>query len=103
MKAFALCFGEGLWAELRHHGVDVLNLILGQTDTPAYRGFLERHGQSLPQGMASPDDVAAVGLAKLSQGPIYNWGQEDDVAGVAPNSPAARRTRIVAIEEMTKA
>lgn len=102
VKAFALCFGEGLWAELRHHGVDVLNLILGQTDTPAYRGFLERHGQSLPQGTASPDDVAEVGLARLSQGPIYNWGQEDDVAGLAPNSPAARRARIVMIDEMTK-
>src|SRR5262249_3371366 len=27
-KAFDLCFGEGLWAELRPHGVDVLSLIL---------------------------------------------------------------------------
>lgn len=102
VKAFALCFGESLWAELRHHGVHVLNLILGQTDTPAYRGFLERHGQAVPQRMASPDDVAQVGLGRLSQGPTYNWGQEDDVAGIAPNSPAARRARIVAVEEMMK-
>ena len=51
---------------------------------------------------AGPGDVAAAGIAKFSQGPIYNWGQEDDAAGVAPNSPAARRARIEAIEEMTK-
>lgn len=102
-KAFELCFGEGLWAELRHHGVDVLNLILGRTDTPAHRRLLERNGQPIPEGMASPSDVARIGLERLPHGPDYNWGQDDDVAGYAPNSPAERRRRIVAIEEMSKA
>ena len=102
VKAFDLCFGEGLWAELRPHGVDVLNLILGKTNTPAYRKNLERHAQPMPDDWASPDDVAKTGLARLPHGPTYNWGQEDDVAGYAPNSPATRRARILAIEAMSK-
>jgi short-subunit dehydrogenase len=103
VKAFDLCFGEGLWAELRHQGVDVLNLILGRTDTPAHRRLMERNGQPIPPGMANPEDVAVIGLARLPHGPTYNWGQEEHVAGYAPNSPADRRTRILAIEEMSKA
>ncbi len=102
-KAFLLCFGEGLWAELRHHGVDVLNLILGRTDTPAHRRLLERNGQPIPAGMATPEEVAEIGLERLPHGPDYNWGQADDVAGYAPNSPAERRARILKIEEMSRA
>ena len=103
VKAFDLCFGEGLWAELRQHGVHVLSLILGRTDTPAHRRLMERNGQPVPSGMASSEDVATVGLARLPHGPVYNWGQEDDVAGYAPNSPAVRRERIIAIEKISAA
>jgi short-subunit dehydrogenase len=103
VKAFDLCFGEALWAELRHHNVDVLNLILGRTDTPAHRRLMERNGQPIPAGMADPAEVAEIGLARLPHGPDYNWGQDDDTAGYAPNSPAQRRARILAIEEMSKA
>lgn len=102
-KGFLLCFGEGLWAELRHHGVEVLNLILGRTDTPAHRRLLESKGQPVPENMATPDEVARIGLAQLPHGPVYNWGQANDVAGYAPNSPDTRRARIVAIEKMSAA
>jgi len=102
-KAFALNFGEALWAELRHDNVDVLGLILGRTDTPAHRKLMERNGQPIPEGMAMPDEVAEVGLRQLPHGPIWNWGQTNDVAGMAPNSPDDRRARILAIEEMSRA
>jgi uncharacterized protein len=102
-KGFVLNLAEGLWAELRHHGVDVLNLILGRTDTPAHRRLMERKGQPIPEGMATSEAVAEVGLAQLPHGPVYNWGQTNDVAGYAPNSPDARRARILAIEEISKA
>jgi short-subunit dehydrogenase len=98
-KGFLLCFGEGLWAELRHHDVDVLNLILGRTDTPAQRRQLQRKGQGIPPGLASPEDVARIGLEQLSYGPVHNWGQPNHVIGYAPNSPDARRKRIIAIEQ----
>jgi len=101
-KAFTLCFGEALWAELRPHGVDVLNLILGRTDTPAFRKLLAEKGLPVPADIASPDDVARVGLERLSLGPVHNWGYADDVAGFAPNSAAARRERILMIDKHSK-
>jgi uncharacterized protein len=101
-KAFDLCFGEGLWAELRPHGVDVLNLILGRTDTPAFRAMLALKGLPVPGGLAAPDAVAATGLARLRHGPVHNFGQDDDVAGAAPNSASARRARVLAIDAATK-
>lgn len=102
-KAFLLAFAEGLWAELRHFNVDVLNLILGRTDTPAHRKILEESGQPIPADMATSEEVAEIGLKQLPQGPIYNWGQPNDVAGMAPNSPDERRARILAIEAMSAA
>jgi hypothetical protein len=42
-KAFLLCFGEALHHELREHGVDVLALCPGATDTPMFRAAAQ-HG-----------------------------------------------------------
>ena len=99
-KAFVLNFSEGLWAELRHDGIDVLSMVLGQTDTPSYRATLARSGQPIPQNWASPDDVAETALRQLPHGPIYNWGQTNDVAGYASGSPDERRAKIEYIEKM---
>jgi short-subunit dehydrogenase len=100
-KAFDLCFGEGLWAELRPYGVDVLNLIMARTDTPAFREILERKGIPIPKDLASPEDVARIGLARLPHGPVHNWGLGDDEAGYAGWSAAARRQRILSIVAMS--
>lgn len=97
-KAFDLCFGEGLWAELRPHGVHVLNLILGRTNTPMFRAFMEKRGLPVGDGAAEPDDVARLGLERLPHGPVQNWGAADDQQGFAPISAAARRERILKIE-----
>jgi NAD(P)-dependent dehydrogenase (short-subunit alcohol dehydrogenase family) len=97
-KAFDLCFGEGLWAELRPHGVHVLNLILGRTNTPMFRAFMEKRGLPVGAGAAEPDDVAKLGLERLPHGPVQNWGAADDQPGFAPISAAARRERILKIE-----
>ena len=98
-KAFDLAFAEGLWAELHGKGVDVLTLVMGQTDTPAYRALLAEKGQPLPANWASPADVARTGLEQLPKGPIFNWGQTNDVAGYAGVSPDARRERIKMIDQ----
>jgi short-subunit dehydrogenase len=102
-KGFVLNFAEGLWAELRHDGVDVLTLVLGRTDTPSHRKLLEESGQIIPEDMAMPEEVAEVGLRQLPHGPIWNWGQANDIAGMAPNSPDDRRAKIVFIEQMSAA
>jgi short-subunit dehydrogenase len=93
-KGFLLNFGESLWTELRPHGVDVLNIVLGQTDTPAYHKLQAKKGMPASPRLAAPDDVAALALARLPHGPVCNWGQEDEDAGYLPESAAARRKRV---------
>lgn len=102
VKAFDLCFAEGLWAELQPHGVDVLYLVMTTTDTPALRDLLRRSGMSIPQRIASPDDVAEMGLTRLSQGPVQNFGLRDDEAGFAITSAAQRRVRVQTITAASK-
>jgi short-subunit dehydrogenase len=99
-KAFTLCFAEALWAELRPHGVEVLTLVLSRTDTPAFRALLEEKGMPIPPGIAAAADVARVGLERLPFGPIHNWGQADEEAGMG-GSAAARRERVLAIDRIT--
>lgn len=102
-KSFLLGFGESLWSELRPHGVHVLNLMLGRTDTPAFRRALAEKGLSLPTGLADASEVARVGLERLPFGPVHNWGAVDDMPGFAPTSAKERRARIERLEEAGKA
>jgi len=67
-KAFDLVLGEALWAEFRPHGVDVMSMVLGPTDTPAFRAIL--HGREI-DGIADPDDVARDMLDNLAEGPTF--------------------------------
>jgi short-subunit dehydrogenase len=73
VKAFDRIFAEGLWLELKPHGVHVLELILGVTRTPA----MERVGlrMDIPGlNVAEPDDVAREGLDHLADGPVWIAG-----------------------------
>jgi short-subunit dehydrogenase len=98
-KAFLLAFSEGLWSELKPCGIDVLTLVLGRTDTPAYRQWREEQGIPMTPDVALPEDVAEEGIARLALGPIRNWGQEDDVVGMMPASADARRQRVLMIQK----
>jgi uncharacterized protein len=98
-KAFLLNFAEGLWAELRHHGVDVLTVALNVTDTPNLRRILAKTGAALPEGAASPDEVAEWALGQLPNGPLQNWGLAEDDPGFAGASAAERRARVLAMDE----
>lgn len=97
-KAFELNFAEGLWGELHPYGVDVLYMALTMTDTPAFRALLAEKGRPVPEGIADPAEVARIGLERLAHGPLYNWGQADDEAGMAPTSAAARRQRVQVLD-----
>ncbi|MFO0577558.1 MAG: SDR family NAD(P)-dependent oxidoreductase [Polyangia bacterium] len=46
-KAFNLIFGEGLWAELSRHGIDVITCRAGATRTPGYERSQPRGGDFL--------------------------------------------------------
>jgi len=103
VKAFDLCFSEGLWSELSPHGVDVLYLVMTTTDTPALRTLLAEKGVPLPPDVASAEDVAETGLTRLPYGPVHNWGLQDDEAGYAQQGSAAqRRARVKITAQMSK-
>lgn len=69
-KGYALNLGESLWRELKPKGVDVLNVLIGATDTPKLRTVFARNNLSpdaVPLTLA--EDVARVALAHLGDGP----------------------------------
>jgi short-subunit dehydrogenase len=79
VKAFGRLFAESLWLELREHGVDVLELVLGVTRTPA----MQRAGLNFDVpglSVSEPADVAREGLENLSNGPVFIAG--DNAAAV---------------------
>jgi short-subunit dehydrogenase len=92
-KAFDLVLGESLWAEYRDDGVDVLSLVVGPTDTPAFQRSLARHGVTRTAGLADPDEVAAAGLQHLGDGPTWSMGM-DDGAGPSPLGSLPRRQAV---------
>jgi short-subunit dehydrogenase len=102
-KGFLLNFAEGLWAELRDHGVDVLSINCGMMDTPNFHRILANTGMTVPrQELATTDEVVAVGLARLPHGPVHNWGLADDEGGYAVTSAAGRRARVLATDASTR-
>ena len=66
-KAFSQIFSEGLWWELKQHGVDVLHVVVGSTDTPAMArlGIVYRQNQA-----DQPDEVARYTLSNIANGPV---------------------------------
>lgn len=90
-KAFSRIFAEGLWSELLEHGVNVLELVLGVTRTPA----MERAGLDFEVPglhVADPADVAREGLAALADGPVHViTGNE----AIVEHRAAAERARLV--------
>lgn len=79
VKAFGRIFAEGLWLELREYGVDVLELVLGVTRTPAMqRVGLDFDIPGMP--VSEPDEVATEGLAALGRGPVHVIGAHEKLA-----------------------
>lgn len=85
-KAFSRIFAEGLWLELKEHGVHVLELVLGVTRTPA----MARAGLNFDiPGMVvwEPEDVARQGLEQLPNGPVYIVGGDTSAAAQRSGFP----------------
>jgi short-subunit dehydrogenase len=88
-KAFGRIFAEGLWLELREYDVDVVELVLGVTRTPA----MERAGLNfdLPGlNVGEPDDIAREGLAHLADGPVWVAGGNDKIVEIRSRTDRAK-------------
>lgn len=73
-KAFDLALAEALWWELRPHGVDVLALAPGSTETP---GLMQHRPHLDPAALQSPEEVAAEALSALGRQPLLVSGEDN--------------------------
>lgn len=90
-KAYCRILAEGLWFELRPHGVHVLGLMLGNTRTPG----AGRSKIKLAEPIAEPDDVAREGLAHLAEGPIWIAGGNAERGTQLAQMPRAEAITLV--------
>ena len=97
-KAFELVLAEGLWAELRGRGVDVLACRAGATRTPGYAASRPRRKVPLME----PDEVARQALAALGRRPSAVTGALNRVAAFAFQRLLPRRASIGIMERATR-
>jgi uncharacterized protein len=77
VKAFQHNFAEGLWAELRPHGVDVCCTPLGMTYTPAFQRMGIEYD---PAAHMRSEDVAREIIENIGNGPVHVVGDNNRAA-----------------------
>jgi short-subunit dehydrogenase len=80
VKAFQHNFAEGLWAELRPHGVDVCCTPLGMTYTPAFQRLGIEYD---PAAHMLSEDVAREIIENIADGPVHVVGEHNRAASAA--------------------
>jgi short-subunit dehydrogenase len=106
-KAWNMVFAEALWAELKPQGVDVLSLLLGETDTPAIRKLradLGNHDDPdapLPNAV-TVEEVVDDAIEFLPEGPSRIVG-ENVRASLALLSQLGRREIVELMTEGSQA
>lgn len=97
-KAFNIVLGEGLWHELKPHGVDVLVSTAGAIRTPGYKAA----AQGDAPGTLDAATVANTTLDALGNGPVVIPGTTNRVARFVLGRLLPRRTAIGIFARSTK-
>ncbi|WP_428120191.1 SDR family NAD(P)-dependent oxidoreductase [Candidatus Poriferisodalis sp.] len=97
-KAFNLILAEGLWYELRSHGIDIVACCAGAMRTP---GYMRSFGRDVP-GMLAPDEAARRTLDGLGRGPRLVPGHLNRMTAVLMGRLLARRTAVRLIGRSTR-
>lgn len=97
-KSFNAILAEGLWHELRPHGVEVTTCCAGAMRTPGYNRSFDR---DVP-GMLSPDEAASRTLDALGKGPRLVPGLINRLSAQLLTRLLPRRTAIRLIGRNTK-
>ena len=94
-KAFGAVLAEGLWAELRGSGVDVLACVAGAVATPGF----DRSTVKRAPGTVSAELVAATALRRLGHGPRTVPGLVSRASSVLMSRLLPRRAAISIIHK----
>jgi hypothetical protein len=98
-KAYLRVLAEGLWAELRPHGVDVLASCPGLVRTPTFeRTHAAPPGRMVPPPMP-PRTVARETLNALGRGPSFIPGRRNRLLGSVARLLPRRRAVLLASRE----
>lgn len=89
-KSYNLALAEGLWAELRGTGVEVLAVCAGATATPN----LLKATTAPPPGMLQPGEVVREALEHLDRGPLFIPGAFNRLASFLMRRLLPRRATI---------
>jgi short-subunit dehydrogenase len=101
-KAYDTILAEGLWYELREHGVDVLACVAGATLTPSYRSSTDRiPTKGLAQPM-QPEDVTEQALRELGLRPGGVSGRRNRLASVLLRRLLPRSAAIEMVSKETE-
>ena len=97
-KAFNMILAEGLWYELRSHGVEVVACCAGAMRTP---GYIKSFNRDVP-GMLSPEEAARRTLDGIGRGPRLVPGAVNRLTAVLLGRLLPRRTAVRLIGRNTK-
>jgi short-subunit dehydrogenase len=97
-KAFGAILAEGLWAEMRGTGVDVVTCVAGAISTPGLAGAKARR----PPGTRTPEQVVAAALAGLGHGPRVVPGVPMRLSSALMSRLLPRRTAIAVITRASR-
>jgi short-subunit dehydrogenase len=102
-KAYLRVLAEGLWAEWRPSGVDVLACCPGLVQTPTFiRGEPSPAGRLVPPPM-KPDDVVRAALTALGRQPVVIPGWRNRLAGLLASRVMFRRAVVTLASKQTAA
>jgi len=97
-KSFTTVLAEGLWKELKPHGVDVLACVAGAILTP---GYMQAESAKPAPGTMDAGKVAEGTLKALGRGPIFVPGAVNKVARFVLMRMLSRRAAIAIMSKNT--
>jgi hypothetical protein len=100
-KAFALVFGDALWAELRPHGVDVLVVQPGSTRTPGWQTSQPAARRGPGPHVMEPGPVVTEALSVLGTEPHLVPGEQNR-QGAELLAKLPRRQAVELMSRMTR-
>jgi hypothetical protein len=99
-KAYNLILAEGLWAELRGKGVDVLGFMPGTTRTPGYMESKAQAGNAKMVKVMEPGPTVAEALNALGKRPSHIAGQGNRITFFISGKLMPRKAAIALTTKM---